>query len=151
MSDKYATDVRLDSLIRRIVDAINYHGNSDNEDLPSIIGPLLTDLTAANAKLEAVRIALGGYPDSDLASLAITLKARCTALEGIEAERDEWRDKYAASVSLHQVECPSDPCPCLDDYKDDDNACARCCDLEADQLLAAAREAVKKEVDDDLA
>lgn len=39
----------------------------------------------AEAYIERIRVALGGYPDSDLPSLATTLKARCGELEEREA------------------------------------------------------------------
>ena len=46
----------------------------------------------AEDAIDRVRQALGGYPDSDLVSLAETLRARCDALESALAAQVEQSD-----------------------------------------------------------
>jgi len=47
---------------------------------------LEAELNAARTQLDAIRRALGAYPDSDLASLAITVQTRSEALDVAEAQ-----------------------------------------------------------------
>ncbi len=70
-----------------ILECLEYGaGLCRNEDM--IIG-LRARVEAAEAQLAAVRVALGGYPDSDLASLATTLRAR---VDAVERELEQARD-----------------------------------------------------------
>ena len=53
---------------------------------------------AAEAYIERIRQALGGYPDSDLASLSFSLRTRCDALEAIEADSLSVREALATTI-----------------------------------------------------
>lgn len=57
--------------------------------LDAVIDELSARAETAEAQLEAVRQALGGYPDSDLVSLATTLRAR---VDAVERELEQARD-----------------------------------------------------------
>jgi len=59
---------------------------------------LVARVAALEAENERIRAAMGGYPDSDLASLATTLKARDVRAEELEAECAEYRRLLYASA-----------------------------------------------------
>ena len=93
-TDKYEADARVDALVRRIVDAVNFRGNKDNEDLVTVVRVILADLTAANARikeLEAMCEWLAGKV-SDRDALAATRDG------GSFRSPDEWLAAARAAV-----------------------------------------------------
>lgn len=56
---------------------------------------------AAEAQLVAIRAALGGYPDSDLASLATALRARAEYTENECEEANEYIDEVIDECAIH--------------------------------------------------
>ena len=56
-------------------------------------------MEAAEAQLAAIRQALGGYPDSDLASLATTIAARRAAIEAQIEELDRYLDEVLPEIN----------------------------------------------------
>ena len=69
------------------MDAEFLHGQIGS--LSRRLSAVVSERNAAEAQLAAVRQALGGYPDSDLVSLATTLRAR---VDAVERELEQARD-----------------------------------------------------------
>lgn len=63
------------------------HGFGDLWDgVEKLVDAQLAEIARLKAEVESLRVAIGGYRDSNLASLATTLRARNEALE-VEVER----------------------------------------------------------------
>ena len=86
-------------------------------------------IAALEAEIEAVRVALSGYRDSDLASLATTVSARIEALE-YEVERQKFRAEEAEAVA-------ADPIACMDNVAEQHAA-------QIDGMIAARKVAERR-------
>lgn len=91
-------DSRRDERVEEIKDKLDYYPNAfwlqrtgHREDARDDVRFLLARLTALEQQNDRIREAMGGYPDSDLVSLATTLKARDKRYEEVEQENERFK------------------------------------------------------------